>query len=112
MVGYNNPSKISVLANEHAIVMHGIAQLAFFGNDSTLRRRFGYAGGYFVLVSVNGPLPCCKTKQQNPGANDMAFISVQFKIPYGSFHAKLIKSADKASPFSNNIVVKNVSAIL
>jgi hypothetical protein len=72
MTGNNNRRKVNMLANQHAIVMHGIAQLAFFGNNGPLSSRFGYAGEYFVLVSINGPLPCCETNQHDPGTNDMA----------------------------------------
>jgi hypothetical protein len=85
MTGDNYRSKIGMTMSRHTVVMHGIAQLAFFGNNGALSSRFGYAGYYFVLVSINGPLPCCKTNQQNPGANNMALISVHCQIPYGMF---------------------------
>ena len=79
---------------QHAVMMHGITQLAFFGNNSMLRSCFRYAAKYFVLVRINGPLPGGKADQQNPGANNMAFISFHDKMPYGIFckpFAKIIK---------------------
>jgi hypothetical protein len=79
MISSNNRGKVGMRMRHHAIMVHGIAQLAIFRNNSTRRSRFGYAGKSFVLVSINGPLTRCKTKQQYPGTNYMAFIFIHYQ---------------------------------
>jgi hypothetical protein len=59
-----------------------------------------------VPVCINGPLPCNKTDEQYPGANDM---SVTFFHQQGmTIDAKVNKEIIKSPLVSNNVVVKNV----
>jgi len=62
----------------HAAVMHGIAQLALFGNHGAMCVFSGTRKSP-VLVGVNGPLPCNKTEYQHPRANDISVTFSHFK---------------------------------
>jgi len=80
MICGDNWRKILVGINNHAGMMHGIAQLALFGYRYPVLIRFvcvGYCIPGHMLVSVHHPLPCHKADQDDPGVNDMSLTLFQ-----------------------------------
>lgn len=77
-IGNNRVNKKCATANNHAGMVHGIAQLAFFRNNL-----FGLVMTYNVtaacfyqlmLMNVHHILACNKADQQYPRLDNMAFI--------------------------------------
>jgi hypothetical protein len=71
--------KVNLVVNGSTAKVHGIAELALFGNCLLMRRRMDLKGSGVtaVLVTIKYCLPSYKNKQQQPGAKDMVFIFFQ-----------------------------------
>jgi hypothetical protein len=66
-----------MISQHHAVMMHGIAQLTFFGNGLLIIRSLMRMIFYQVLVSIYHYLPGRKTDQDDPCVNDMKLNSFQ-----------------------------------
>jgi hypothetical protein len=74
-----------MISKRHAVMMHGIAQLAFFYYGLLVGRslmRLVSVGPYHVLVSKYHYLPGRKKCQDYPGVNDMLLTFFQNSIKY------------------------------
>ena len=97
IAGNCNRCKIHCMINHHNVVVHGIAQLAIFGNGlpglctGRMICRLVCACTYGVLVGKYHILPCNKAKQQYPCADNMVFVSFQVSTPFGELNAKIGK---------------------
>ena len=77
MICRNHGVKIVVIVNHHAIVVHGIAQLAFFCYGLLVCGCLVRTVFNQVLVGTYHHLPGCKAEQDDPGVNDMTLSSFQ-----------------------------------
>ncbi|MDB5144093.1 MAG: hypothetical protein JWQ66_2806 [Mucilaginibacter sp.] len=66
-----------MISDRHAVMMHSIAQLAFFCYGLLILRCLMRTVFHLVLVGKYHYLPCCKTDQNDPGVNDMTLSSFQ-----------------------------------
>jgi hypothetical protein len=57
----------------HAVMMHGIAQLAIFAYRSMVRYSRCYSVAA-VIVRIYSPLTCYKANHNDPAVNNMALI--------------------------------------
>jgi len=80
MIGSNRRRKILLGLNQHTIVVHGITQLALFGNGLLILRGLSmvmFSRFNNVLVSIYHQLTRCKADEHDPGVNDMLLALFQ-----------------------------------
>ena len=107
-----------MLSGHHCIMVHSIAQLAFFCNSLLRSRmRFKSRRTYKVRMRIYHSLPCDETDQNDPGVNDMAFRFCQNLIKLVSaiskhFFTKIVKSISKMPSNRNILVVMPLLTVL